>query len=113
MALAAEFQARVHFLHVLPPETASNPQARELFDPLKKKMERELCADVTPSCHAEFLIDFGNEAESITAMAKETQCDLIAMGVHSGFWSATNVRSSTVYKTIAAANCPVLTVRAH
>jgi nucleotide-binding universal stress UspA family protein len=112
MALAAEFHARVHFLHVLPAETASNPQARELFAPLQQKMERELCADVSPSCHAEFLVDFGDEAESITAMARDTNCDLIAMGVHAGFWTATNIRSSVAYKTIVNASCPVLTVRA-
>ena len=112
MALAREFNARIHFLHVLPPETAGNPEARELFEPLRKKMEHELRGEICPSCRAEFLVDFGDEAESITAMAKEIRCDLIAMGVHSGFMAATNVRSSTVYKTIAGANCPVLTVRA-
>jgi nucleotide-binding universal stress UspA family protein len=111
MSLAAEFAAQVHFLHVLPAEIASNPQARELFDPLKKKMERELCGDVTPSCHAEFLVDFGDEAESIAAMARETKCDLIAMGARSGFWAASNIRNSVIYKTIANADCPVLTVR--
>jgi nucleotide-binding universal stress UspA family protein len=110
-ALACEFKARVHFLHVLPVETASNPQAEELFQPLKKRMEQELAREIPPSCQPELVVEFGEEAERIAAMAKKIEADLIVMGVRSTHWNVMNVRSSVAYKTIASASCPVLTVR--
>jgi nucleotide-binding universal stress UspA family protein len=111
MALAAEFKARVHFVHVLPAETGTNPDARRLFAPLKRRMQRELWSELTPSCRAEFLVEFGEEAECIIDTARKVNADLIAMGVHKRLWTTAHIRNTVPYRTIAAANCPVLTVR--
>ena len=50
-SLADEYKSRLTILHVLPPETAGNPEAKKLADPLRKQMEKALCPDQPPVQH--------------------------------------------------------------
>jgi nucleotide-binding universal stress UspA family protein len=71
--------------------------------------------DVTLERVPEVLVEFGQPAERIVAAANNLSADLIVMGVRdaSGRMSAaTHLERSVAHKVVAAAPCPVLTVRA-
>jgi len=109
-AIAAEFSGRVHVLHVLPKETAANPETRELAAPLLERMKEVTQGQLSPRCAPEFLVESGPEAETIGIVAKEKSANLIVLGLRRGS-SAAALHSTIAYTTIAEASCPVLTVR--
>ena len=108
--VAHEFSSRVTVLHVLPEELETNPDAPDLAEPIRAKMsemfDKKLCG-----FKAEYLIRFGNTAQTVLEIASESGFDLIAMGIRDAFLPEVQLRSSTVYKIMVGANCPVLTRR--
>lgn len=110
-SLASEYSSGITFLHVLPRETGSNPEAAHLAEPLRRKLEDTFATHISPRCQAAFLIDFGDPAERILARAKELNADLIAFGARKGFQITTHLRNTVAYKVVVGAECPVLTCR--
>lgn len=108
-SLAHEYQSRLTILHVLPPETAGNTDAKRLAEPLRKQMERALCHQISPRCAAEFVIDCGDAAETILAYARHSHADLIGLGVRGVTDIAQHFRQTVAYRILAEAECPVLT----
>jgi len=109
-AIASEFHAKLLLLHVLPPETAANPDTRTLSEPLLARMKELVNAQVQPSSTPEFVVDSGSEAETIQAAAKERNAGLIVLGLRHRL-AGTNLHSTIAYKIVAEAHCPVLTIR--
>jgi nucleotide-binding universal stress UspA family protein len=92
-------------LHVLPIETASNPDARSLAEPLRKEMQRIFYPHIDPRSPAEFVIDFGDTSERILAH----KADLIGLGVRRAPKITTHFRNTVAYRVLLGAHCPVLT----
>jgi nucleotide-binding universal stress UspA family protein len=107
-SLAAEYNASVELLHILPTVTGTNLDAEQLTAPLRAQMEEMARAALTPRCCAEFAIGYGDTVETILLTARNRDFDLIAMGVHRGGFLTTHIQN-TAYKVIASAPCPVLT----
>ena len=108
-SLAHEYHSRITILHVLPRETAENPDAKKLAEPLRKQMENALCHQISPRCGAEFIIDSGDAAETILAYARRINADLIGLGVRCATDIAQHFRQTVAYRILAEAECPVLT----
>lgn len=110
-ALAAAYGATVTVLHVMPKEPASNPDVKQLAEPLRASMvhifERPFGA-IKP----DFVLEFGDTVETILNCVHRTHADLIAMGIRNAFLPGFQLRSSVAYRVISAAPCPVLTCRA-
>lgn len=106
--IAADYNAGVTLLHVLPAITASNPDSQQLTAPLRAEMREMAKSAVTPRCCTEFEIAYGDTAETILLAARDRDFDLIAMGVHRGGFLTTHIQN-TAYKVIANSRCPVLT----
>jgi nucleotide-binding universal stress UspA family protein len=111
-SLAAQYQAKLTLLHVLPIETASNPDARSLAEPLRKEIRSIFSSQIDPRSPAEFVIDFGGTAERILAHAKDTNADLIGLGVRRAAEITTHFRNTVAYRVVLGAHCPVLTSHA-
>ena len=109
-AIAHEFTAQLLLLHVLPAETANNPEAPRLGEPLLARMKEFAARVVQPSCRPEFLVDSGPEADAILTMARGRNVGLIVIGLRHGSACA-SLHGTVAYKTIAQASCPVLTIR--
>ena len=110
-SLAAEFEAEIVLLHVLPPETAGNPKARKLAEPLRQEMKHMFASLLSPRCKAQYVLEFGETAPRILSAADYYQSDLIGMGVREGNELITRFRSTAAYRVVIGAVCPVLTVR--
>lgn len=108
-SLAHEYQSRLTVLHVLPPETASNPDAKKLAEPLRAQMKKSLANEISPRCDAEFVIESGDPAETILAYAHRIHADLIGLGVRHATDIAKQFRETVAYRVLAEAQCPVLT----
>jgi len=62
-------------------------------------------------CKVEVRVVFGNPAEQILRIAKETNAELIVMGAKHRRSLAGNVPHTKAYRVVSAAHCPVLTIR--
>jgi nucleotide-binding universal stress UspA family protein len=110
-SLASEYEASVTLLHVLPVETAANPDAKSLAEPLRQEMKSIFSSHIDPRCPAEFVVDFGDTAERILAHAQHGNADLIGMGVRVAGEVTTHFRNTVAYRVVLEAHCPVLTSR--
>lgn len=113
-ALACEvaqmLAARLLLLHVLP---ASGP-ASFADEHLRAYAERELqqlIPEEAPNwCKVDTIVAGGSAATEILAQARATHADLIVLGASRSSVMATLARESTVYRVLAHAPCPVLTL---
>jgi nucleotide-binding universal stress UspA family protein len=112
-SLAHEYGARITVLHVLPPETAGNPEAKTLAEPLREEMMHIFCPQISPECEAEFLIEAGDASECILACARDRKVDLIGLGIRKAGEMTTHFRNTVTYRILLNASCPVLTHRFH
>lgn len=110
-SLAHEHSARIILLHVLPPETAGNPDARVLAEPLRRQMMHIFDPEISPRSQAEFMIDIGDAADRVLARSLEHHVDLIGFGIRKAGEIITHLRNSVAYKVLLKARCPVLTQR--
>jgi len=108
-SLAAEYQAHITVLHVLPLQTAANPEAKKLAEPLQKQMEHTFAPTLSPRTPVSYVIDFGNPAERTLTHALTSSADLIGMGVRQAGEITTHFRTTAAYKVVIGAYCPVLT----
>jgi nucleotide-binding universal stress UspA family protein len=111
VSLASQYKASITLLHVFPVETATNPDAKSLAEPLRKEMQDVFASHMDPHCLAEFIIDFGDTAERILAHAESGRADLIGLGVRKAGEITTHFRNTVAYRVVLQAHCPVLTAR--
>jgi nucleotide-binding universal stress UspA family protein len=112
LALANENKAGITFMHVAP---AKLSQARDFLwqrETMVKKMQFFFEDMVSPSCRVDYIVQTGDPAERILAMAHETRADMIALGVRDKEMVGAQIRSTNTYRIIADAVCPVLTSHA-
>ena len=110
-SLASEYGASLTLLHVLPIETATNPDAKSLAEPLREEMQSIFSSHFDPRFPVEFIIDFGDTTERILAHAETGRADLIGLGVRQAGEITTHFRNTVAYRVVLQAHCPVLTAR--
>jgi len=108
--MAEEYQSEITVLHVMPEELVPNPDAAKLAEPIRNTLIQTFEPEF-PGSKVEFLIGFGETVETVLRTARAKKVDLIAMGIHNAFLPGVQLRSSTVYRIMAGAHCPVLTYR--
>lgn len=109
LLLARQFDAEVTALHVVPP-SAGDSDGQAIRHAMKSAMEEAL-APALAQFKPEFLVEEGDPADTILRVARERKMDLIAMGIRNQFSPGVQLRSSTAYRIMAGAGCPVLTLR--
>jgi nucleotide-binding universal stress UspA family protein len=108
--MAVEFGAAVTVLHVLPEEVAANPDAKTLTEPIAATMAHDFEKNLK-GCEVECIIGFGETVETVLRTARAKKTSLIAMGIRNAFMPGIHLRSSSAYRIMAGAPCPVLTYR--
>jgi nucleotide-binding universal stress UspA family protein len=108
-SLANEYRSRITVLHVLPIETAGNPEAPALAEPLRQQMEKALAHQLSPRCTADFVVKSGDPEQTILEEARRRNADLIGLGVRGATDIARHFRETVAYRILAEAECPVLT----
>lgn len=111
-AIAKDNNASILGVHVLPLIAKSSTEHAPEVKPLIAEMEKSFSAELSPHCHARFLVEYGDPAEAVLQVARRHSADLIAMSVRERARLATHFRNTTAYGIAVQATCPVLTCRA-
>lgn len=114
-SLAQVYQAKLSLLHVLEP--VGSDYSESGLDTLRK-ITRLRLQEYSPDekkylPKPEFIVRFGDPAEGILDVARETSVDLIVMGARAGSHFASHLPETVAFTVAARAPCPLLTVRAY
>jgi nucleotide-binding universal stress UspA family protein len=111
--IASVLGAKLVLLHVLPPTETERSGLPTVLDSAAVKELRALASLTAAGCPISVVpyVVHGNPAIEILAEAERSRACLIVMGstMRSGFQNLT--RDRTVYKVLAHAHCPVMTLR--
>jgi nucleotide-binding universal stress UspA family protein len=107
---AQKYGASVTVLHVLPAETATNPDAKALAEPIRRTVVHNY-EESLQGLKTKYVLESGDIVPTILSVAEQERADLIALGVRSAFLSGFQLRSSVAYRVMSGAHCPVLTCR--
>jgi nucleotide-binding universal stress UspA family protein len=108
--IAGAYGAKVTVLHVLPEETASNPDTQKLSEPVCRNMVDIFEPRLAP-LNAEYVIESGGTVGTILKVARDKSADMIVLGLRDAFLPGIHVRTSVAYQIMAAAHCPVVSCR--
>ena len=108
--LAAQHNARLVLQHVIKPQERAEVLAGRSLD----EVETDLHALIPPSFHqkidAQTIVVPGDPTEDLLYQSKAQQADLIVLGAQGASAFAAITRHGVVYKTLAHAHCPVVTL---
>jgi nucleotide-binding universal stress UspA family protein len=111
-SLAQEHRSRLTFLHVFPHREAYGKEAAIDREHNFYAQLRELVPVAAEMrCKVEVRVVFGEPAEQILRIAKESNAELIVMGAKARKSLAGNVPHTKAYRIVCEAHCPVLTIR--
>ena len=110
LSLAEHQGAEMVLLHVIPESPPEADQSR-VRDAASSRLAGLVTADASLPNAPQCLVEFGNAAERILAVAAETEPTLIVMGVRQPVGFARRLKWATAYAVVSDAPCPVLTVR--
>jgi nucleotide-binding universal stress UspA family protein len=108
--MAEEYGSGITVLHIMPEELVTNPDAAKLAEPIRKNLIHIFEPELS-GLKVEFLIGFGETVETVLRTARAKNADLIAIGIHNALLPGVQLSSSTAYRIMAGAHCPVLTYR--
>jgi len=112
LALAAEWDAQLTMLHVLPEESRNYPDRTRVLRFAIDEMQRLLPANGSPCCKTKLAVEAGDPAERIVQHARDEQADLIVMGRAGNPDFSSKGSSGVTHRVIGGAPCPVLSVPA-
>ena len=112
LSLAQENQAHLSLLYVINERTTGeNELPPDLAQTPVSKLHNLVLEEAELWCEPKYFVERGIPAEKILEIAKRQQADLIVLGARQASWVATHLNPGTVYKVVAEAKCPVLTIR--
>lgn len=109
-SLAQEHGAHITLVHVLAPDAYVDRDVYGMMNELKKELEELVPPESRAWCEPECVLEYGQAAEAILNLAKQRGSDLIVMGADRAPAMLGRFRGSVVYKVIAGAPSPVLTI---
>lgn len=111
-SLAQEHGARLTMLHAIQEATAFTEESvRQQREAAVHRLEKLVPEGAENWCKPVFRATFGEAAEEILTMARETNADLIVMGAKAVKNLAGHRPFAVAYHVVTKAHCPVLTVR--
>lgn len=112
LSLAQEHRAHLTLLHAVPEgDGASHSNAALLQSYFSKLLHELVPPEAELWCDPEFVVEFGEPAETILKLAGERAADLIVLGVRKSATFPGHLPPATSYRVVCTAHCPVLTIR--
>lgn len=109
--LAQFYRADITLLHVLNRELQTQGDTNRIVEWTKAEMKRVIPDEAKQDTHARVQVRLGDVVEEVLNLSAELSADLIVLGVSRdvAFWLVRG--DDTVYKIIAQAKSPVLSIR--
>jgi nucleotide-binding universal stress UspA family protein len=109
ISLAAQFRSQLTMMHVVEGDSRLGTPTESIDDGVREV--REEISKAALAYPPDILTEFGSAWYCIVNKAAELEAELIVLGAHS-LKGAPHLPWSTVYRVVAHATCPVLTIRA-
>lgn len=109
--LAQFYRADITLLHVLSEELRAQPDLERITEWTRSEMKRVIPEEAELWTHARVQVEVGDIVEQVLDVSTQVSADLIVLGVtkEAGFWPIRG--DDTVYRIIAQAKSPVLSIR--
>ena len=118
LSLAQEHQAELHLLHVLPPNSVSEPEiawypveGESPYHKAARRLQRVVPSEVHLWCDVKTAVSEGNPYREILSYADSNGIDLISVGAHGAGFGMRALFGSNVDRVLRQAPCPVLVAR--
>lgn len=113
-AFAAEVAARSHaglvVQHVIRPQDCTGPLVEGCFGEIESRLLALVPARLRQKVHPEPIVGPGEPSEEVLYLSRKRHADLIVMSAHGASAFAAIARQGIVYKVMAHAPCPVMTL---
>jgi nucleotide-binding universal stress UspA family protein len=108
--LAEQHGARLILQHVIRPQERAEVMAAQSLDRLEASMMALTPAKLHGKVTMETVVVPGDPTEELLYQSRRQQADLIVLGAHGASTFAAVTRHGVVYKVLAHAECPVITL---
>jgi nucleotide-binding universal stress UspA family protein len=109
-ALAAEQSARLVLQHVIRPQERKEVLAQRPLDRIESELRALIPAGLESSLEVQTIVVPGDPTEELLYWSSAEQADLIVLGAQGASAFAALTRHGAVYKILAHAQCPVMTL---
>lgn len=108
--VAVQHHARLVLQHVIRPHERAEALARRTIDQMEGDMLSLIPADLQKKIYIQTIVVPGDPTEELLYQGRTLQADLIMLGAHGASAFAAIARQGVVYKVLAHASCPVITL---
>jgi nucleotide-binding universal stress UspA family protein len=108
--LAARHHARLVLQHVIKPQERAEVLAGRSIEEVEEELLSLVPEKLRFKLSVESIVVPGDPTEELLYQARAQQADLIVLGAHGASAFAAIARSGVVYKVLAHAHCPVITL---
>lgn len=108
--LAAQHNARLVLQHVIRPQERNQVLAGRTIDELENDLINLVPKELQSRVEIQAIVVPGDPTEELLYQARSQQADLIVLGAHGASAFAAITRHGIVYKVLANAQCPVMTL---
>lgn len=118
LSIAQEHQTELHLLHVLPPNSVSEPEiawypikGESTYHNAARRLQNVVPAEVHLWCDVKTAVSEGQAYREILSYAERNGIDLISVGAHGAGFGMRALFGSNVDRVLRQAPCPVLVAR--
>jgi len=118
LSIAQEHQAELHLLHVLPPNSVSEPEiawypinGESAYHSAARRLQGVVPAEVHLWCDVKTAVSEGHPYREILNYAERNEIDLISVGAHGAGFGMRALFGSNVDRVLRQSTCPVLVAR--
>jgi len=108
--LAAQHTARLILQHVIRPQERHEVLAGRTIDEIEDELRRLIPAELAQNIAVQTIVVPGDPTEELLYQARAQMADLIVLGAQGASAFAAITRHGVVYKVLAHAHCPVITL---
>jgi nucleotide-binding universal stress UspA family protein len=109
-ALAYKHNARLILQHVIKPQERSQVLAGRTIDQIEGDLISLIPVELQEKIDVQAIVVPGDPTEELLYQGRSQQADLIVLGAHGASAFAAITRHGVVYKVLAHAQCPVMTL---
>jgi nucleotide-binding universal stress UspA family protein len=118
LSIAQEYQAELHLLHVLPPNTVREPEiawypldGEAAYHKAARRLQKAAPAEAHLWCKIKHAVSEGHPYREVLSYAEKNNIDLISIGAHGAGFGMRALFGSNVDRVLRQAPCPVLVAR--
>jgi len=108
--LAAEHNASLILQQVIPPQEHAEVLADRTIHQIESELSTLVPAQLQCKVSVQTSVTLGDPTEELLYQSRAQQANLIVLGAHGASHFAAITRAGTVYKVLAYAHCPVITM---